>query len=135
MSKEGLLEGAENVFKLVYEYNKGRPEKKKLRVYSTFLEYLKQEDLHDQIKEMLDKYEIKFYEENTKVMAHWHEWKLIIGEKEYPTPYKTEEDWEKAMEVQANRDTARIAQKEADQRFSGAVYDELQKVLDESNNV
>lgn len=128
MSKESLLEGAENVFKQVYEYNKKHP-KQKLRVYSTFLEYLKQEDLKEPIKEMLDKYEIKFYEENTKVMAPWHEWKLIIGNKEYPTPYKTEEDWEEAMKKQAEKDTARIAKKESEKRFSEEIYSELDKIL------
>lgn len=134
MSRDGLLKGAENVFKLVYEYNKEHPEQE-LRVYSTFLEYLKQPTLEEPMKEMLDKYEIKFYEENTKVMANWHEWKLIIGEREYPTPYKTEEDWEKAMEKQADRDTARIAQKESEKRFSGEVYDELNKILKEEDEV
>lgn len=133
MSKEGLLAGAENVFRLVGAYNAGRPEKEKLRVYSTFLEYLKFDELNEPMREMIDKYNIKFYEENTKVMAPWHEWKLIIGEKEYKTPYKSEEDWEKAMEEQSKKDTARIAGKEANERFSGGVYDELTKILEDNN--
>lgn len=132
ISKEGLLEGAENVFRLVHEYNQAHPDEEELRVYSTFLEYLKQEDLEEPMRNLIDKYGIKFYEENTKVMAHWHEWKLIIGDKEYPTPYKTEEDWQKAMDEQADRDTARLAQKISERTFSGKVYDELDKILEDN---
>lgn len=134
MTKEVLLEGAENVFKLVHKYNKEHPDAD-LRVYSTFLEYLKRLELEEEMRELIDKYEIKFYEENTKEMAEWEDWKLIIGNKEYPTPYKSYEEWETAMAKQEEKDTDRILEKEMDKTFSGELYDELNKILDISNNV
>lgn len=105
--KEFLLEGAEKAFKTIYEYNQDHPEAD-LRAYATFLEYLKQDELREPMKELIKKYNIKFYMENTRKMAKWGDWKLIIGNREYPTPYKDEDDWEKAMEEASKNDTARI---------------------------
>lgn len=107
MPKETLLEGAENVFRLVYKYNKAHP-KADLRVYVTMLDYLKCEDLRDEMEKLIKKYKIKFYKEDLKKMAKWAQWKLRIGTREYPTPYKNEKEWKKAMEEVAKNDTARI---------------------------
>ena len=126
--KEFLLEGAEHAFKIIYEYNQDHPDAD-LRAYSTYLEYLKQPELKDKMVELIDKYQIKFYEENTKNMADWGDWKLIIGNKEYKTPYKTYAEWEEAMEKQQGNDTARILQKNIEEKFSGGVYDELDKII------
>ena len=60
------------------------------------------------------------------------DWKLIIGSKEYPTPYENEKAWKEAMEKQGEKDTARLLQKNMEERFSGGVYDELNKLLNES---
>lgn len=122
--KEFLLAGAENAFKLIHDYNEKHP-KEQLRAYSTFIEYLKHEDLEEPMRELIEKYDIKFYEENTKVMAEWPKWKLIIGEKEFPTPYKDGKDWEEAMKKRAEKDTGRMAKN----NFNGTVYEELDKIL------
>ena len=105
--KEFLLEGAEHAFKLIYEYNKEHP-KAGLRAYATFLDYLKCNELKEPMEELIEKYHIKFYEEDPKKMADWPDWKLIIGKDEYPTPYKNEKEWKKAMEEIGKKDTARI---------------------------
>ena len=131
MPKEALINGAENVFRLIYEYNQEHPEAD-LRAYSTFLEYLKQPELKEDMEKLIAKYNIKFYEENTKEMASWADWKLTIGNKDYPTPYATYEDWEKAMEEQGGKDTARIMQKNMEDKFSGGVYDELKQLMQET---
>ena len=135
--KEFLLEGAEKAFKTIAEYNKDYPEAD-LRAYVTFLEYLKCDELKEPMEELIKKYNIKFYMEDTKKMAKWKEWKLIIGDQEYPTPYKDEDAWKEAMEERGKQDTARILQKNIEEKFSGGVYDELNKLLkedqkDESN--
>lgn len=131
--KEFLLEGAEKAFKTIYEYNQDHPEAN-LRAYATFLEYLKQDELRGPMDELIKKYNIKFYMENTRKMAKWGDWKLIIGNKEYKTPYEDEEAWEEAMRKQGEKDTARIMQKNMQERFSGGVYDELEKILDITKN-
>lgn len=128
--KEFLLEGAEKAFKTIYEYNKDHP-KADLRAYINFLEYLKCDDIKEEMEALIKKYHVKFYAEDEKKMAKWKEWKLIIGDQEYPTPYENEKAWKKAMEEQGERDTARIMQKNMVEKFSGGVYDELNKLLKE----
>lgn len=129
--KEALIEGAENAFRLAYEYNQDHPDAD-LRLYSTWLDYLKQDDLKGPMEALIKKYSIRFYAENPKKMAKWQDWKLIIGEKEYPTPYKNEKEWKKAMEAQGEKDTARILQKNIEEKFSGGVYDELNEIINGS---
>lgn len=129
--KEALIAGAENAFKIAYEYNKDHPEAD-LRLYSTWLDYLKQEDLREDIEGLIEKYQVKFYEEDEKKAAKWGDWKLVMGRKHYPTPYKSYKDWEAAMAEHEDKDTARVLQKNVDERFSGGIYDELNKILKEN---
>lgn len=128
--KEFLLEGAEHSFKIINEYNKDHPGAD-LRAYSTFLDYLKVEELRESMEALIKKYNIKFYMEDPKKMAKWGDWKLKIGSKEYPTPYQNEDEWKKAMEERGKKDTARILQKNIEEKFSGGVYDELNAILNE----
>lgn len=124
--KEFLLEGAEHAFKIINEYNKDHP-KADLRAYVTFLDYLKCPELKETMEELIEKYHIKFYKEDTKNMAEWGKWKLIIGDQEYPTPYEDEKAWEKAMEERGKQDTAR----KAVDNFQGGVYDKINEIIKE----
>lgn len=128
-----LLDGAEHAFKIISEYNKDNP-KADLRAYSTFLDYLKHEELRPTMEKLIDKYNIKFYTE-VEDMVEWGDWKLIIGNREYPTPYANKEEWKATMEEREKKDTARILQKKMDNIFSGEVYDELDKILKEDNEL
>lgn len=128
--KEFLLEGAEHSFKIINEYNKDHPEAD-LRAYVTYLDYLKCEELREPMEALIKKYDTKFYMEDPKKMVEWEKWKLIIGKKEYPTPYQNEEEWEEAMKERGEKDTARILQKNIEEKFSGGIYDELNKILNE----
>lgn len=128
--KEFLLEGAEHSFKIINEYNRDHPGAD-LRAYSTFLDYLKVEELREPMEELIEKYGTKFYMEDEKKMAKWGDWKLIIGAREYPTPYQNEKAWREAMEERGEKDTVRLLQKNAEERFSGGVYDELNAILNE----
>lgn len=135
--KEFLLEGAEKAFRTIQEYNKDHP-KADLRAYATYLDYLKCDDLRKEMEGLIEKYKIKFYQEDEKKMAKWEDWKLIIGEREYPTPYKSYKEWEEAMKKINENDSARKMQKNIEEKFSGGVYDELNKILktiDISNDV
>ena len=131
-STEKLLRGVENGFKLIYEWNKSHPRSKKLKPYQTFLEYLKQEELREPMKELIKKYDIEFWGEDTKRMCDWEDWKLVIigkdGKKEeYPTPYKDYQAWEEAMALKAKEDNTR----KIDSPFKDGAYDEIEKILKE----
>lgn len=127
--KEFLLEGAEHSFTIISSFNREHPEAD-LRAYVTFLDYLKCEELREPMEALIKKYNIKFYMEDPKKMAKWGDWKLLIGENEYPTPYQNEKDWEEAMKERSKKDTARMAVN----RFDGEVYNELDKIIKEEND-
>lgn len=121
-----LLIGAERGFKAIHDWNKSHPSEPKLKAYATFLEYLKHDELAPKIKELIDKYEIEFWEEDKKKYAPWGNWKVVIGEKEYPTPYKDYTAWEEAMKVASKNDTVR----QTGNPFTGGAYDEIAKLVD-----
>lgn len=131
--KEFLLEGAEHAFEIINAYNQDHPDAD-LRAYSTYLEYLKQPELEKPMRDLIEKYNIKFYEENTKVMAEWPKWKLIIGSREYPTPYANEEEWQAAMAEHSKFDSARAI---AENPFKGdgfSAVDDILKSVDKDAN-
>lgn len=103
ITKEFLLEGAEKAFNIISSYNRDHPETD-LRAYCTYLQYLKFDELREPMLELIKKYDISFYSEDPKKMAKWSDWKLILDGKEYPTPYKNEKEWEKAMEKKTYND-------------------------------
>lgn len=105
--KEFLLAGAEKAFKTIKEYNDDNPDAD-LRAYTTFLEYLRVPELEQPMRELIDKYQVKFYMEDPKKTAKWSSWSLWIGNREYPTPYENEKAWKKAMEEAGKKDTVRI---------------------------
>lgn len=127
---EFLLEGAEHAFKIISEYNHDNPGAD-LRAYSTFLDYLKHDGLKEPMEKLIEKYGIKFYTE-VEDMVEWGEWKLIIGSREYPTPYANKDEWRESMEEKEAKDSARLIQKKLEERFSGGVYDELKQILGQS---
>lgn len=124
---EFLLQGAEHAFKIISEYNKDNPGAD-LRAYSTFLDYLKYDELKESMEKLIKKYDIKFYKE-VEDMVDWGDWKLIIGSREYKTPYASEKEWKESMEEKEEKDTARIAQKNLEKNFSGDIYDEIDKII------
>lgn len=126
---EFLLNGAEHAFKIIHDYNEEHPNAD-LRAYSTFLDYLKHDELKGTMEELIDKYNIKFYTE-VENMVDWGDWKLIIGDQEYKTPYSSKEDWKAAFEDKESKDTARILQKNIEGKFSGDVFDEVNKIINQ----
>lgn len=102
VTKEFLLEGAEKAFSLIHGYNKEH--NADVRLYSTYIEYLKHDELREPMLGLIKKYDVKFYSEDPKKMAPWGSWRLVLDGEEYPTPYKNEKEWEKAMEKKTYND-------------------------------
>lgn len=125
--KSYVLKTVEKGFKLVSEYNKAHPDLAPLRVYDTFIDYLKVPELADKMAELIRKYDIKFYA-SPKRGARWEKWRLVWNGKEYPTPYKNPEEWMDAMKKANQNDTVR----QVKDPFTGGVYDELRKMLEQS---
>lgn len=128
-STERLLEGAEHGFKLISEYNKKHEEK--IKVFSAMRDYLKQPELKEPMQELIDKYGIEFYTSISvkKGAAEWGDWRMVYEGKEYPTPYKDQKEWEKAMaknNKKENRDKHLTA-------FSKKAEEKAEKELKESN--
>lgn len=126
--KEFLLDGVEHTFTIINAYNADHPDAQ-IRAYATFLDYLKCPELEKPMRELIKKYDIKFYMEDPKKMAKWGDWKLIIGSTEHPTPYANGQEWEKAMAEQGKKDTVR----QIKNNFTGSVYDELDQIIKENN--
>ena len=61
--KSYVLKVAENCFSLVSKWNKEHPDEEPLRVYSTYLEYLKVPELADEMRALIKKYNITYYKE------------------------------------------------------------------------
>lgn len=125
--KSYVLKTVEKGFKLVSEHNKAHPDLEPLRVYDTFIDYLKVPELADEMAELIRKYDIKFYA-SPKRGARWEKWRLVWNGKEYPTPYKNPEEWMEAMKKASQNDTVR----QIKDPFTGGVYDELRKMLEQS---
>lgn len=123
--KKQVLGIVEHGFKLIHDWNKAHPDVPKVKAYATFLEYLKEPRLKKEMEELIDKYEMEFWEEDKKKYAKWGDWRLIFGTRSYPTKYKSYEDWEKAMEEASKNDSDR----KAANPFSGGVYDEIKGLL------
>lgn len=119
-----VLDTVEKGFKLIHEYNSSHRDKKPLMAYGTFLEYLKVPELAEEMKRLIEKYEMRFYAE-PKHIAKWGDWRLIIGQKEYATPYADQGEWEKAMKVASKNDNVRSAANP----FSGEAFDLVDKIL------
>ena len=97
MTRQMLLDGAENLFRVLHEYNVAHPDEEPLRAYATFVDYARWPELHDDMMALIKKYDVKFYQANPAFLAKWGDWKLTIGNKSYPTPYKDKLAWEIAM--------------------------------------
>lgn len=124
--KSYVLSVVEKGFKLVHDYNEAHPDDKPLRVYATFLEYLKVPELCDEMEQLVDKYNIEFYKEPTKKsVAKWADWKLLFGNKEYPTPYKDGAEWLAAMEEASKHDVMRAVENP----FTGEAFDAIDNIL------
>lgn len=96
MPAEAVLEGIESGFKLIKEWNDTHYGEEKLRACSVLIDFTSDPVIGEKVKELIEKYEIEFYMVTGE--ANWQDWKLIIGDREYPTKYADEKAWAEAME-------------------------------------
>ena len=126
MPKSYLLKIVENGFKIIHDWNEAHPDQRPLRAYATLADYATAPGISEEICELIDKYDIKFYKEDPQYAAKWSEWSIKIGNKEHPTPYKDREEWATAMaENDKTNHNAAI-----NENMTGGVYDEIDKILD-----
>lgn len=129
--KKYVLRVVEKGFKLISDYNKAHPDEEPLRAFDTFLDYLRVPELAEEMEHLINKYDMKFYS-SPKRPARWDKWRLVWNGKEYKTPYKDHKEWEEAMKDAAKNDVIRQAGGSDSGPFSGGVYDELRKLLEQS---
>lgn len=128
--KSYVLKVVENGFRLISEYNKAHPDQEPLRVFDTFLEYL-DTDLRDDMVRLIEAYDIKFYGVHIPKNKRWKGWHVIVGNKRYDSPYKSQKDWAKAMEEASKNDTERIVMERLkDNPFQRGAYRELNKIFE-----
>lgn len=96
MTKQVMLETLEEGFTLIHQWNKGHPDAEPLRVSGTFIEWGNNPQLSDDLKALVKKYEIKFYDFDLRYInaKNWPKWKLVYDGKEYPTKFKNQQEWE-----------------------------------------
>ena len=125
--KSYVLKVVENCFKLVHDYNLKHDEP--LRVYSTYVDFLEEPELRQEMIELIKKYDIKFYEEKVSKSKRWKGWRVKVGHNYYDSPYTCQADWEKAMEERDAQDSVR----HLNNPFDGEVFDEFNKILEENS--
>lgn len=96
MPAEAVLEGIEHGFKQIKEWNDAHKGSEKLRACSVLIDFTTDVEIGHKVQDLIDKYDIEFYMVTGE--AAWSDWKLIIGNKEYPTKYADVKEWEEAME-------------------------------------
>ena len=127
MTKSMVLEGAEHAFSLIHKWNVEHPDEEPLRLYATWIEFAKDKVIGEEICALIDKYDVKFYGIDGKKQAQWGDWKVVIGNKEYPTPYQDEQAWAEKMEELNHTQTT--DSRNYKDPFTGGVFDEIKKVL------
>ena len=99
---ERVLEGLEHGFEQIKKYNDEHKGGEKLRVYYAVIDYVDDPVIGEKVWDLIDKYNIEFYmpdgEMYPKGVPVWGGWKLVIGNKEYDSPFHSQKEWEKAME-------------------------------------
>lgn len=95
MPRDRLMDGTREIFERVYTYNKKHTDAP-LRLFGTYLDFLKVPELKEAIEGLIIKYQIKFYKpsKNPESEKHWNEWRLVIDGKEYEPKYKSRADFE-----------------------------------------
>lgn len=131
-TKEKLLEGAEFCFTIISSFNKAHPDEEPLRVFSAWVDYLKQPELKEPMLELIKKYDIKFYKVKEKKWynkTNWSNWKLLVGNRWYKTPFADEHEWKETMEELGKRSDDDHNVKSS---FQGEVYDQIRELLKKS---
>ena len=93
-TKAYILTIADHCFSLISNYNKQN--NTDYRLFKTFLNYLYFPELEQDMRELISKYDIHFYEWRGG-LGKWTSWRLIYDGKEYFSPYENSDAWREAM--------------------------------------
>lgn len=122
-SKDVMLDAARHGFELVHNWNKLHPDAEPLRVWRTFIDWLSEPSLHDELSQMIKEYDIHFYTAKNADGENgtWNKWKLIYNDTEYYSPYEDMAAWAAEMDKNNKQDLAR------NNLFAGDEFEELRK--------
>lgn len=119
-TKDVMLKQAEHVCSLVHRHNLSHPDDEPLRLYETYLDWLEEPSLRDDLTAIFEQHNIKFWtaQNRSEWENDWTGWKLIYNGTEYYGLYESREDWEQKMaEVNRQTDKANL--------FAGSEFDML----------
>lgn len=105
VSREYFLDIAEHCFKLIHDYNEKNGTE--YRLYDAFLAATRHPELHKELLELIEKYDIKFYRTPKVSKNEWGKWKLLWGTKVLRGPYNSCDEWMAQMEIQKRNDYMR----------------------------
>lgn len=100
-TEEVLLNTAEYGFNLIDDWNKKHPDDKPLRVWATYLDWVKRPELKQEMNKLIEQYNIQFYHADNAQGQNgtWDKWHLLYNDTEYYSPFADRADWEKEMEA------------------------------------
>lgn len=97
-TEDVLIRAAEHGFRLVSRWNKQHPDDEPLRMFATFLDWMKVPTLGETIQNLATQYDIEFYDvPPTDGKDDWGQWKLVFNQTEYYSPYAIMAEWQAAM--------------------------------------
>lgn len=131
-----LLDGAEHCFSIIHDWNKSHPNEEPLRVFSAWLDYMKQDELKEPMEKLIKKYDIKFYRVQDKWYndKFWGKWRLTIGKVDHPTKFKNQDDWARAM-AENNKKQYGSATGRGESKLKNQYGDELEQMRKEMEAV
>lgn len=95
MTQPGMVKALQQGFSLIHDWNVEHSGEEPLRVYAGFLQWAKHPALREAVEKLVEAYDIKFYDFDWKCFnkENWPKWKLVYDGKEYPTKFKSQEEW------------------------------------------
>jgi hypothetical protein len=99
ISKAAYLKIIEKLFRNISEYNNTHLNEKPLRVYRTILSQLDDPTIGEEIKVLIDRYDIEFYGEEHFSSVQWRDWQLSWCGQTFRSLYKTKQDWRNAKRL------------------------------------
>lgn len=128
--KTYMLGLAEHAFQLVHKWNTLHPEDEPLRLYDTYLDWVKEPTLKAAMEELIKEYDIELYTIPDK--SRWDnafdKWRMVYNGEEHPSLFKTRADWEATMAKRNRQDDSGAP------LFVGKEFDTLRAMAEELNS-
>lgn len=102
--KSKVLKVIESGLSRISVWNNLHPDEPEIEVYSTIASALEIPSLANDVRDLLEKYPVVFYKEDTDKVAAWKKWHVVIGTRTVYTPYDSYDDWAEKMEAKNGKD-------------------------------